>query len=130
MKRASTLLYGERPRLAQEIDNLFGFTAGEVNLDEKAAFAPSSIRRWSPTSVCRWPRRGRDSRPFDLIGSEPIGPCAQCGKRGDAEVLLIRGRYKSAPPHERCASEFFGCEAPELMRRPSRMHEEKVFLNA
>jgi flagellar motor switch protein FliM len=34
LKRASTLLYGERPRLAQEIDNLFGFTAGEVNLDE------------------------------------------------------------------------------------------------
>ena len=44
---------GERVLSQEEIDNLLGFTVGDVNLDDIPAFAPSSTPRWCPTSVCR-----------------------------------------------------------------------------
>jgi flagellar motor switch protein FliM len=44
---------GERVLSQEEIDNLLGFSAGDVNLDEILASARSSIRRWCPTSACR-----------------------------------------------------------------------------
>ena len=44
---------GERVLSQEEIDNLLGFSVGDVNRLIIPAFAPSSIRRWCPTSVCR-----------------------------------------------------------------------------
>ena len=45
---------GERVLSQEEIDNLLGFSTSATSTSTTIpAFAPSSIRRWSPTSVCR-----------------------------------------------------------------------------